>query len=181
MIKTILSLSLIGLSVAFASEETAKPETHEMFWKTVNTILLFAGFFYVVKKYVIPFFQDRRNSIENMIKEAENANLESKKALEEANKKLEEAKYKLAESVKIAEETAEMERKHAIQEAEEMAERIKKQAKEAVEVEIRKGELQLKKYAVEKALEVSEKLIREKLNENTNKAIIQKTLKTLEA
>jgi len=181
MIKTIFSIMLIGFSIVFAEEETAKPENHEMFWKTVNTILLFAGFFYIIKKYAIPFFNDRKNSIESMIKEAENANLESKKALEEANKKLEEAKYKLAESVKIAEETAKTERENALKEAEEMAERIKKQAKEAVEIEIRKGEMKLKKYAVEKALEVSEKLVKEKINEKTNKAIIEKTLKTLEA
>jgi F-type H+-transporting ATPase subunit b len=83
--------------------------------------------------------------------------------------------------VKITEQTAKLEREKALQEAEEIAKRIKEQAKEAINIEIRKGEAELKKYAVEKALEISEKLIKEKMDESVNKKLLNKTIKSLEA
>lgn len=176
--KKALALSLLIFGVSFASEGGAGGE---LFWKTVNTIILFALIFVVAKKYVVKYFSDRRKSIENMILEAQKAKEESEKALEEAKQKLEEAKQKHAETLKIAEETAKQEREVALNEAKEIAERIKAQAKEAVEIEVQKGQAILRKYAVEKALEISEKLVKDQINPEVNKAVIKKTLKTLEA
>jgi len=176
--KRALMFSLLIAGVSFASEGGAGGE---LFWKTVNTVILFAIIFFVAKKYVVKYFSDRKKSIESMILEAQKAKEESEKALAEAKAKLEEAKMKSAETLKIAEETAKQEREQAINEAKEIAERIKAQAKEAVEIEVQKGQAILRKYAVEKALEISEKLVKEQINPDVNKAIIKKALKTLEA
>jgi F-type H+-transporting ATPase subunit b len=176
--KKALIFALFTVGLSFASEGGSGGE---MFWKTVNTIILFALIFIVAKKYIVKYFSDRKKSIENMILEAQKAKEESEKALAEAKQKLEEAKQKYTETLKIAEETAKQEREVAINEAKEIAERIKAQAKEAVEIEIQKGQAILRKYAVEKALEISEKLVKDQINPEVNKAVIKKTLKTLEA
>ena len=176
--KKILILSLIATGFAFASEGG---NNTELVWKTINTIILFALIFIVAKKYVVKYFSNRKKTIESMIEEAQKAKEESEKALKEAKQKLEEADIKYKESIKLAEETAKQEREAALNEAKEIAERIKQQAKEAVDVEIKKAKAKLRKYAVEKALEVSESLVKESINPEVNKAVIKRTIKQLEA
>ena len=175
--KKVFLAVLITVPFAFASEGGG--HSSELFWKTINTIILFAGLAWVIKKWGVQFFTNRRESIKDMVEEAQRAQQESLKALKEAEAKLEDAKNKFQESLKIAEETAKKEREVAIKEAEEIAERIKAQAKEAVDVEIKRGEAELRKYAAKKALEISEKLIKEKVNPDVEKEMIEKTLKAL--
>ncbi len=179
MIKFILTfLSVVSFSLAAEDSLTGGPA---LFWKGVNTILMLVILYFLAWKFVKKFFIQRRESIKNMVEEAKKAREDSLKALEEAKQKLEDANYKLEESLKIAEETAKMEREQAIKEAEEIADRIRKQAKETVMVEIKRGEQELKKYAVQKALEISEELLKEGMNPEVNKLLLQKTLKKLEA
>jgi F-type H+-transporting ATPase subunit b len=116
-----------------------------------------------------------------MIEEAKKAKEESERSLNEAKKQLKEAEIKFKETIKIAEETAKKEREAALSEAKEIAERIKAQAKETVEVEVKKGQAKLKEYAVQKALEASEKVIKEKINPATNKTVVKNVIKQLEA
>lgn len=172
---------LIGfLSIApvvFAAAEGDHPS--EGFWKTVNTIILVILLIWVYKKWGAPFIRGRRENIRNMVYEAQKAREDSLKALKEAEAKLEDAQNKFKESLKIAEETAKKEREAALKEAEEIAARIKEQAKEAVDVEIKRGEAELRRYAAEKALEISEKLIKENVNPEVEKEMIEKTLKAL--
>ncbi len=181
MILLVLVVAGISFATEGGGETSGESHTAELMWKTINLVIMLVAIYFVAKKYIVKFFKDRRESVASMVEEAKKAREDSIKALEEANKKLEDAKFRLEESVKITEHTAQLEREKALQEAEEMAERIKQQAKEAINIEIRKGEAELKKYAVEKALEISEKLIKEKMDESVNKTLLNKTIKSLEA
>ncbi len=173
-----LLLFLLVFSLAFAGGG-AEHGGMMLVWKTINTIILIGALFYIIKRWGIQFFENRRNTVVSMVEEAKKAKEESEKALKDAEAKLEEAKMKFTESLKIAEETAKKERETAVKEANEMAERIKAQAKEAIQVEIKRGENELRKYAVKKALEISEKIIKDKVNPDVEKEIIKKTLKAL--
>ena len=175
--RKVLLLSVLFTTVAFASEGTGG----ELFWKTVNSLILLALIVIVAKKYVVKYFSNRQNTIQSMIEEAEKAKIQSEQALREAKKQLEEAETKFKETIKIAEETAKKEREAAVNEAKEIAERIKAQAKEAIEIEVKKGKAKLKEYAVKKALEASEQIIKEKINPQTNKAVVKNVIKQLEA
>lgn len=177
MKKTIL-LTLLVFSFSFASEGG---EGSILFWKAVNTVILLAIIFYFGGKYIKKFLNNRRESVANMVLEAQKMREDSIKALEDAKRKLEEAKYKLEEGIKISKETAEREKEHAIQQAEEIANRIKLQAKETINIEIRKAEAKLKKFAAEKALEVSKSLIQTSIDPQTSNELIKKTIKGLEA
>ncbi|NPA13078.1 MAG: ATP synthase F0 subunit B [Aquificae bacterium] len=167
------TLSIVSVSVASGGGEGL------MVWKVLNTLILVGLLAWIIKKWGIQFFENRRQAIASMVEEAQRTNEESRKALEDAKAKLEDAKMKFTESLKIAEETAKKEREAAIKEANEMAERIKEQAKEAVLIEIKKGENELRKYAVQKAIEISEKIVKEKMNPELEKEIILKTLKSI--
>nr|BAU79817.1 putative ATP synthase F0 subunit beta [uncultured Aquificaceae bacterium] len=174
-----LLMSLFVIGVSFASE--GGEESGVLFWKAVNTVILIGIIAYFGGKYIKKFLNDRRESVANMVLEAQKAKEDSIKALEEAKRRLEEANYKLEEGIKIAKETAENERKHAIDQANEIAERIKSQAKETINIEIKRAELKLKKYATQKAIEVAQNLLNQKVDSQTSKTIIDKTIKGLEA
>ena len=171
----LLLLTLGIVSVTLASEEIQGL----MIWKVLNTILLVALLAWIIKKWGVAFFENRRKSIASMVEEAQKAQEESRQALEDAKAKLEDAKMKFEESLKIAEETAKKEREIAVKEAQEMAERIKSQAKDTIMVEIKRGENELRKYAVHKAIEISEKIVKEKINPEVEKEIILKSLKSI--
>ena len=169
----LLNLMVVSLSVASGGDSSL------MIWKTINTLILLAILAWVFKKWIAPALENRRQSVASIVQEAQKAQEESKKALEEAQAKLEDAKQKFEESLKIAEETAKKEREAALKEAEEIAQRIKEQAKETIMVEIKRGENELRKYAVQKAIEISEKIVKEKANPEVEKELILKTLKSI--
>ncbi|MBK3333335.1 ATP synthase F0 subunit B [Persephonella atlantica] len=173
--KKVFPFVLGTVSVAVASGG----EGGLLVWKIINTIFLVILLAWIIKKWGIQFFENRRKSIASMVEEAQKAQADSRRALEEAQAKLEDAKMKFEESLKIAEETAKKEREVALKEAREMAERIKSQAKETIMVEIKRGENELRKYAVQKAIEISEKIVKEKINPEVEKEIILKTLKSI--
>lgn len=175
----ILFFSLVIAEFSFASESSG--ESSILLWKAINTVVLLGIIAFFGGKYIKKFLNDRRDNVADMILQAQKAKEDSEKALEEAKRKLEEAKYKLEESIKIAKEMGETERNYAISKANEMAERIKSQAKESINIEIKRAELKLKKYAAEKAIEISKHIIEDSVNEEVDKAIIKKTLKNLEA
>jgi len=175
----ILTISLALSTLTFANEGGGSSEGYLLFWKTVNTLILLAGLVFVYKKWIGPALEKRRQSIIEMVDEAKKTMEESEKALKEAELKLEEAKNKFEETIRLAQETAEQERKTALKEAEEIAQRIRAQAEELIEVEIKKAQAELRRYATEKAIEISEKIIRERMNPQIEREIIQKTLKSL--
>jgi len=169
-------LFIVGLALA---SEGGIDEGKLEIWKVVNTLVLVAGLVVVYKKWIGPALEKRRTDVATLVEEAKKAKEESEKNLKEAEKKLEEAKIKFQETLKIAKETAENEREQAIKEAEEIANRIKKQAEEMIEVEIARAQNELRKYAVRKAIEISEKLVKENVNPEIEKEMIEKTLKAL--
>ena len=91
---------------------------------------------------------------------------------------LEKRRQNVAELVNEAKSLKEESEKN-LREAEEIANRIKKQAEETVEVEIKKAQNELRKYAVHKAIEISEKLVKESVNPDIEREMIKKTLKSL--
>ncbi|RUM59973.1 MAG: ATP synthase F0 subunit B [Persephonella sp.] len=174
----VLAGALMITGLAFASGGEGG-EGNIMLWKTVNTLILVAGLYFIYQKWISPALEKRRQNVAELVNEAKSLKEESEKNLREAERKLEEAKMKFQETLKIARETAENERQQAIKEAEEMANRIKKQAEETIDVEIKKAQNELRKYAVHKAIEISEKLVKESVNPDIEREMIKKTLKSL--
>ena len=177
MIRVLLGVLFIT-GVALASSGGGE-DNHAIFWKAVNTAILLAGLYVIYQKWIGPALEKRRQSVAELVNEAKKLKEESEKNLKEAERKLEEANMKFKETLKIAKETAETERQQKLKEAEEIANRIKKQAEETIEVEIKKAQNELRKYAVHKAIEISEKIVKESVNPEVEKEMIKKTLKSL--
>ena len=136
-----------------------KPESFD--WKGINIAIVIGALVYYFKDSFKQFIEDYKNQIVKAITEAEEKHREAKEELKRAKKALEEAKFKYEEGLKTAKESAEKEKELIIKQAEEMAERIKQNAEKVIEIEVNKAKEELRKYAAEKAIELSEKMLKE--------------------
>ncbi len=152
------------LGIAAAAEHGGHGGLHSpkiLIWEGINIAIVIGALVYFFKKPFMQFVEDYKNSILKSINEAEEKHRKAKEELERAKKALEEAKVKYEEGLKAAEETALKERETIIRQAEEIAERIRQKAEKAIEVETNKAKEILRKYAAQKAIELSEKLLAE--------------------
>ncbi len=152
---------------------------HLLFWKTVNTIILFALLYWLLKKPVSNFIS---NGIESIVSKFEKAKEEKEEALnllKEAEKKAQEAKEEAKKIVSYAEEVAKREKEQIVAEAKQTAERILKMADEEIEKEAYKAKEELKKFAAEKAVELAQARIKASITPELNKKLIESSLEKL--
>jgi F-type H+-transporting ATPase subunit b len=155
----------VGLSLAAehgaAQEEGGLESPSVLIWKGINILIVVGALVYFFKEPFLKWVEDYKNQIIKNVNEAEEEFKKAKEELENAKKALEEAKIKYEESIKVAHETAEIEKQQIIARAKEIAERIKEKAEKTIEVETNKAKEELRKYAAQKAIVISEKMLRE--------------------
>ncbi len=152
---------------------------HLLFWKTVNTIILFAILYWLLRKPVSNFISNGIESIVNKFEKAKKEKEEALNLLKEAEKKLEEAKEEAQRIVSYAEEMAQREKEQIISDAKQTAERVIKMADEEIEKEACKAKEELKKFAVQKAIEIAEGRIKSSITPELNKKLIESSLEKL--
>ena len=171
---------LISAGVALASE--AGGTGHELespavlIWKGINIAIVVGALVYLFKDPFLKWIENYKNEIIGSVKEAEENHAKAKEELHKAKKMLEEAKVKYEESIKMAQETAEREKEQIITQAQEIANRIKQKAEKVIEIETNKAKEELRKYAAKKAIELSEKMLKELF---VNKEIQEKFTKKM--
>jgi len=132
-----------------------------LIWKGINIAIVVGALIYFFKDQFKNFIEEYKNRILQSIKEAEEKYLEAEQELERAKKALQEAKQKYEEGIKTAYEIAEKEKEQIVKQAEEVAMRIRQSAEKAIEIEVNKAKEELRKYAAQKAIELSEKMLRD--------------------
>jgi len=152
---------------------------HLIFWKAVNTIILFAILYWLLRKPISNFISNGIESIVSKFEKAKKDKEEAIQLLKEAEKKLEEAKGEAEKIVTYAKEVAQREKEQIIEEAKQTAERIVKMADEEIEKEAYKAKEELKKFAAEKAVEIAEAKIRASITPELNKKLIEISLEKL--
>ena len=154
-----------GLAVAAehagGHEEGGLESPAVLFWKGLNILIVVGALVYFFKDPFLKWVEDYKNSILKSVNEAEENHRKAKEELQKAKKALEEAKVKYEESIKVANETAQREKEQIINQAKEIAERIKEKAQKVIEVETNKAKEELRKYAAQKAIELSEGTLKE--------------------
>jgi F-type H+-transporting ATPase subunit b len=153
--------------------------THFLFWKTVNTVILIAILYWLLKKPISKFISDGINAIVSRFEKAKQDKEEVLKLLKEAEKKSEEAKAEAERILQYSKELAAKEREQIIAEAKRTAERIIKMADEEIEKEVFKAKEELKKFAARRAVEIAEAKLRSVANPEINKKLIESTLQKL--
>jgi len=150
-----------------------------LLWKTVNTVILIAILYYILRKPISKFISDGINSIASKFERVKQEKEEALKLLKEAEKKSQEAKVEAEKIIKYSQELAEKEKQQIIAEAKATAERIIKMADEEIEREVFKAKEELKKFAAMKAIELAEQKLKGTIDPEINKKLIESSLQKL--
>ena len=153
--------------------------SHLLFWKTVNTVILIAILYYLLKKPISEFISDGINAIAGKFERAKQEKEEALNLLKEAEKKSQEAREEAERIVKYSQELAEKEKHQIIAEAKATAERVIKMADEEIEKEVYKAKEELKKFAAMKAVELAEKKLKTAIDPEINKKLVESSLQKL--
>ncbi len=176
MRRALLSIALlclwVGLAIASEGAHHQVDPKMEIF-RIINFLIFLAILWKFAGNAVKNYFSQRSEQIAKAIDEA-------KKAREEAEARYSEAKAKVANLEKEIEQilkNAERERDEQVarirEETQRMVERMRQQTKTAVELEVERAKLELQREAIDLAVEVAEKLLKEKITPEDQKRLLE--------
>jgi F-type H+-transporting ATPase subunit b len=124
---------------------------------------IFAGLLYwkagpAMRKYLV----NRHETIKNALEEAAQLQAQARDKLDEYNKRISDADKEVSDLISQIRKEAEEERERIVADAQRQADLMKKEADARIESEINRAKRLLEAEVVSRAVEVAEKLIREK-------------------
>jgi F-type H+-transporting ATPase subunit b len=171
-----------GAAVSWASEGAAHgPDWKEWAWKIGNFAILVILLVKFLNKPLRSFLAQRTELIEKTLKEAQEAKALAEKALAEVQERLRLKDSEINEIISRAQESAKSEEALLMQQGDEMRQRILDQARSNIEQELRTAKEAIRAEAVEVAMELAEKKLREKLTKDEQIRLIEESLKRMEA
>ncbi len=179
-----LLMAMAEPAVVWAAKEAAEEGHGEgvmgWVWKVVNFAILVVILVKFLAKPMREYFRKRTELIEQSLKEAQEAKAMAEKALKEVEEKLRLKDEEMQRIVSTARASGEAEREQLIEQGKRMAEKIKEQAKENIAMELATAKEALRVEAAELALKLAEKKLKEELDEEVQRKLIEDSLKRLE-
>jgi F-type H+-transporting ATPase subunit b len=181
----ILAFALFNLAIAsfvFASggggegAEHPAPWWKDYIWKIINFLLLFILLFKFAKKPMQNYFQKRTELIEKTLNEAKEAKAASLKALQEVETRLKAKDTEIEAILAASRKSGEQERDSIIVESDRLKAKIMEQAKTNIEYELKQAKEAIKAEAVELAMELAEKKLKEKLTKEEQEKLLEDSL-----
>ncbi len=172
-------LSLVFTSFAFASgggEEAAVPLWKDYLWKIINFGILFFILFKFGKKPIQSFLKQRTELIEKTLKEAKEAKELAQKALQEVEERFRTKDKDIEEILSASKRAGEQERERLLEEGNKLREKIYEQAKINIDYELKHAKDAIKAEAVEIAMELAEKKLKEKLTKKDQERLLEESL-----
>jgi F-type H+-transporting ATPase subunit b len=181
----ILVLTLVVAVPAFSATggggEAHGPDLKAFLWQVVNFAILVAILLFFARKPIRDLLKNRTESIQKSIEEAREAREKAEEALAKVEERLKEKDREVADILATAERSGLKEREAIIEEGERLSRKIVEQARANIEYELKQAREAIKAEAVELAMEIAEKKIREKLSEEEQKRLFEESLKKLES
>ncbi len=173
--------SLACASVVFASGGGAEGAEHapwwkDYIWKIINFLILVVLLFKFAKKPMQSFFQKRTELIEKTLNEAKEAKAAALKALQEVETRLKAKDAEVEAIIAASRKAGEQERDAIIAESDRLKAKILEQAKTNIEFELKNAKEAIKAEAVELAMELAEKKIREKITKEEQEKLLEDSL-----
>lgn len=171
-------LSLVFVSFAFASggEEETVPLWKDYLWKVVNFGILIIILFKFAKKPFQSFLKQRTELIEKTLKEAREAKELAQKALQEVEERFRTKDKEIEEILSASKRAGEQERERLLEEGNKLREKIYDQAKVNIDYELKHAKDAIKAEAVEIAMELAEKKLKEKLTKKEQERLLEESL-----
>lgn len=172
-------LNLVFVVTAFASEEGAATHTSlfkDYMWKVINFGILAFILFKFGKKPLQSFLKQRSELIEKTLKEAREAKEAAEKALQKVEERLKTKDKEIEEILSASKRSGEEVRESLIQQSDELREKILEQARVNIEYELKSAKEAIKAEAVEIAMELAEKKLKEKLTKEEQTRLLEESL-----
>jgi F-type H+-transporting ATPase subunit b len=173
------SLIFAFAAVAFGSgggEEAAVPLWKDYLWKIINFGILFFILFKFGKKPIQSFLKQRTELIEKTLKEAKEAKELAQKALQEVEERFRTKDKDIEEILSASKRAGEQERERLLEEGNKLREKIYEQAKVNIDYELKHAKDAIKAEAVEIAMELAEKKLKEKLTKKDQERLLEESL-----
>jgi F-type H+-transporting ATPase subunit b len=174
---------LLFSAVALAAEGGEAHESlfKEYLWPVVNFLVLLALLIYGFKKADIKgYFKKRTELIEQTLNEARQAKELAQKALAEVEERLKVKDKEIEEIVASAKYSGEREKARLAEEGERMKEKIMEQARTNIEFELKRAKETIKEEAVEIAMELAEKKLKEKMTKEEQMKLLEESVAKIE-
>ncbi len=178
---------LLFASVAFAGGggggEPATPASifKAYLWPVINFLILVAIMIFVIRKLDVKgFFKKRTELIEQSIRESREAKELAQKALAAVEERLKVKDSEIEHIIASAGQSGEKEKTRLIEEGERLKARILEQAKTNIDYEVKKAKEAIKEEAVELAMELAEKKLKEKLSKDEQLKLLEESLVKIE-
>jgi F-type H+-transporting ATPase subunit b len=145
--------------------------------QVINFAIIFAALYFFALKPLLAVMNNRTKTIEKSLEDAKKAEENLNKAEEEYNKRIQEAKQEANAILKKTEEQAEQKKHDTVERAkQEIGEMITKE-KEMQRAEKKKILREIKEGAADLIEASLEKILKEKIDSEKDKELIQKVLK----
>lgn len=176
----ILQFAFVTFAFASGGEAAHTPLWKEYMWKIVNFGVLFFVLFKFGKKPLQNFLKNRTELIEKTLKEAQEAKILAQKALVEVEERLKVKDKELEEIIFSARQSGEKEKARLIEEGSRMKAKILEQVKTNIDYELREAKAAIKAEAVEIAIGLAEKKIKEKIGKSEQDMLLEESLMKIE-
>ncbi len=145
-------------------------------WQIINFGILVFILFKFGKKPIQNFLQKRTELIEKTLTEAKEAKEAATKALKEVEERLKVKDSEIEAIMSAAKKSGEHERDSIIEESARLKEKILEQAKTNIDFELKHAKEVLKAEAVELAMELAEKKLKDKLTKDEQEKLLEDSL-----
>lgn len=169
-------LTVTSLAFASGGGEEHTPLWKEYMWKIINFLVLFIVLYKFAKKPLADFLQKRSETIAKTLQEAKAAREAAEKALREVEGRLKSKDAEIGAIIAAAKRSGELERNAIIEESVRLKEKIVEQAKTNIEFELKQAKKIIKAEAVELAMELAEKKLKEKLTKDEQERLLDDSL-----
>ncbi len=176
---------LFIISIAFASYAFGSSGGEEgghgsllkdYMWKIINFLILIVILFKFARKPLQNFLQKRTELIEKTLNEAREAKEAAIKALQAVEERLKVKDSEIEAILSAAKKSGEHERDIITAESEKLKEKILEQAKTNIDFELKHAKEVLKAEAVELAMELAEKKLKDKLTKYEQEKLLEDSL-----
>jgi F-type H+-transporting ATPase subunit b len=178
---------LLFAAVSFANEGGAEEAASlgtilkGYIWPIINfLILVWVLVFFIKKMDLKGFFKKRTELIEQSLKEAREAKELAQKALAEVEERLKTKDTEIKNIIEAARQSGENEKARLIEEGNRLKARILEQAKTNINYEVKRAKEAIKDEAVEIAMELAEKKLKEKLSKDEQLKLLEESLAKIE-
>ena len=178
---------LIFAAVAFANEGGGEEAASlgdilkGYIWPVINFLILVGALIFMIKKMDLKgFFKNRTELIEQSIRESREAKELAQKALAEVEERLKLKDTEIANIIAGAKVSGENEKARLMEEGEKLKARILEQARTNIDYEVKRAKESIKQEAVEIAMELAEKKLKEKLSKDEQLKLLEESLAKIE-